>query len=176
MTAFEFGLDLALSPTATLALFDKVRTKAAFIQKAIFGRAIDGKVNRGLPKAVSRQLITHLARGMIATRQHLSHHGERTFALDELHRLAKLTPIAGKIRAVFNVQARHTHRNPNGPFKTALKIAIDMRTGLFGRIAARERGGRFLIGKDDRGLGHRIRHERIRYSSSSSSIAEPSMA
>ena len=60
--------------------------------------------------------------------------------------------------------------------ETALKIAIDMRAGLFRRITARERGGRLLIGKDDRGLGHRIRHERNRYSSSSSSMAEPSMA
>ena len=176
MTTLELNLDLALSPAATFALFDKVRAKTVLVQKPILGRSSNRKIDRGLSKAIARQLIAHLARGMIAARKHLGHHGECTFAFDKLHRLTKVIPITGKIGAVLNVQARHAHGNPNGTFVTALKITIDMRTGLFRRITARERGGRFLIGKDDRGLGHRIRHVGIRYSSSSSSIAEPSMA
>ena len=156
MTTLELNLDLALSPAATLAFFDKVRAKAVLIQKTILGRSSNGKIDRRLSKAIARQLIAYLTRGMIATRKHLGHHGERTFTFDKLHRLAKVIPITGKIGAVLNVQARHAHGNPNGTFETALEIAINMRTGLFRRIAARERGGRFLIGKDDRGLGHRI--------------------
>ena len=99
MTAFEFNLDLTLSPAATLTLFNKVRTKAVLIQKTILGRSSNGKIDRRLSKAIARQLIAHLARGMIAARKHLGHHGERTFTFDKLHRLAKVIPITGKIGA-----------------------------------------------------------------------------
>ena len=68
---------------------------------------------------------------MIAARQHLSHHGKRAFTLNELHRLAKLIPIAGKFGAIFKKQARDTNRNPNGSFKTALEFTVDMCARLF---------------------------------------------